>query len=299
MGLWLKLPCRVRDRRKRVMSYKIYAFVDEVAASIDKQIEAMKRNGLAGLEIRCVDGVNVSELPLDRAKEIKKKLDDNGLVTWSLGSPIGKINIETDDFAAHIEKLKHTLEVGNILDTRNIRLFSFYTPEGKNVADYKNEVIDRVGKMCEITAQYGIFACHENEKGIYGDIPERCLELHQAIPALKGIFDPANFVQCGVDTLKAWDMLQNYIYYMHIKDALINGTVVPSGAGNGNVGAIAKKYLEMGNFAFTIEPHLAVFEGFADLEKEGESIKLDEYQYKSNDEAFDVACNAFKNVIGR
>ena len=280
-------------------NYKIYAFADEAATSIEKQIEAMKRNGLAGLEIRSVDGVNISEIQVDKAKEIKRKLDESGLVTWSLGSPIGKINIETDDFASHIEKMKHTLEIGNILETKNIRLFSFYTPEGKNVDDYKNEVIERVGKMCEIAKQYDIVACHENEKGIYGDIPERCLDLHKAIPALKGIFDPANFVQCGADTLKAWEMLKDYIYYMHIKDARLDGTVVPSGAGNGNVAEIAKRYLEMGNYAFTIEPHLAVFQGFAELEKEGESIKLGEYQYKSNDEAFDAACSAFKNVIGR
>lgn len=280
-------------------NYKIYAFADEAATSIEKQIEAMKRNDLAGLEIRSVDGVNISEIQVDKAKEIKRKLDESGLVTWSLGSPIGKINIETDDFASHIEKMKHTLEIGNILETKNIRLFSFYTPEGKNVDDYKNEVIDRVGKMCEIAKQYDIVACHENEKGIYGDIPERCLDLHKAIPTLKGIFDPANFVQCGADTLKAWEMLKDYIYYMHIKDARLDGTVVPSGAGNGNVAEIAKRYLEMGNYAFTIEPHLAVFQGFAELEKEGESIKLGEYQYKSNDEAFDAACSAFKNVIGR
>ena len=35
---------------------KIYGFADEASPMIDEQIKAMHRNGLAGLEIRNVDG---------------------------------------------------------------------------------------------------------------------------------------------------------------------------------------------------------------------------------------------------
>ena len=52
----------------------IYAFADEASASIDKQIEAMKRNGLQGLEIRNVDGVNVADITLEKAKEVLEGL---------------------------------------------------------------------------------------------------------------------------------------------------------------------------------------------------------------------------------
>ena len=86
---------------------KIYAFADEASPNIDEQITALKRNGLDGLEIRNVDGVNVSDITLEKAKEVKTKLDANGLITWSIGSPIGKIDIEKDDFKAHLEKLKY------------------------------------------------------------------------------------------------------------------------------------------------------------------------------------------------
>ena len=95
---------------------KIYAFADEASPNIDEQITALKRNGLDGLEIRNVDGVNVSDITLEKAKEVKTKLDANGLITWSIGSPIGKIDIEKDDFKAHLEKLKHTLEIADILE---------------------------------------------------------------------------------------------------------------------------------------------------------------------------------------
>ena len=75
---------------------KIYAFADEASPDIDEQITALKRNGLDGLEIRNVDGVNVSDITAEKAKEVKRKLQENGLVIWSVGSPIGKIDIEKD-----------------------------------------------------------------------------------------------------------------------------------------------------------------------------------------------------------
>ena len=276
---------------------KIYAFADEASPNIDEQIAALKRNGLQGLEIRNVDGANVSDITFEKAKEVKQKLSSNGLITWSVGSPIGKIDIEKDDFKAHIEKLKHTLEIANILESKNIRMFSFYMPEGKDASDYKNEVIDRLGQMCEIAKTHNVFLCHENEKGIYGDIPERCLEIHKALPELKGIFDPANYVQSGADTLKAWDMLKSYIYYMHIKDAKLDGTVVPAGQGDGNVREIVKSFISGGGKAFTIEPHLTVFEGFSHLERKGETSVITEYGYPDSNTAFDAACDAFKNLL--
>ena len=279
------------------MSINIYAFADEANPNIDGQVKAMKRNALQGLEVRNVDGVNVSDITLEKAKEVKTKLDANSLITWSIGSPIGKIDIENDDFKAHLEKLKHTLEIANLLDSKNIRMFSFYMPEGKEISNYKNEVIDRLGQMYEIAKEYGVLLCHENEKGIYGDIPERCLELHKALPELKGIFDPANYVQCGVDTLKAWDMLKDYIYYMHIKDAKADGTVVPAGMGDGNVEKVVKYFIEIGGNSFTIEPHLTVFVGFSHLERKGEKSEISEYGYPDSDTAFDAACNAYKRIL--
>lgn len=276
---------------------KIFAFADEASVNIDEQIVALKRNGLQGLEIRGVDGEKISNISLEKAKEVKSKLDANGLITWSIGSPLGKIKI-TDDFEEHLEKFKHTLEIADILDCNNIRLFSFYIPKEKKAENFKNEVIERLGIFLETAKGTGIRLCHENEKEIYGDIPERCLEIHKALPEIRGIFDPANFVQCDVDTLKAWEMLKEYICYMHIKDArLSDGFVVPAGYGDGNVLKIVKDFIAKGGRDFTIEPHLKVFEGLASLENEDKKSAVASFKYGSNNESFDVACNAFKDLI--
>ena len=274
---------------------RVYAFSDEASADIDGQINALIRNNLQGMEIRNVDGTNVSDISSEKAKEVKRKLEAKGLCVWSVGSPIGKISI-TDDFGKHLDKFKHTLEIAKALDSHNIRLFSFYTPKRKNPDNYKNQVIDRLGQLCEAAKGYDIILCHENEKGIYGDKAERCLEIHKALPDIKGVFDPANFVQCGVDTLKAWEMLKDYIYYMHIKDALPSGFVVPAGKGAGNVKKIVQEYISLGGTNFTIEPHLIAFKGLKFLERIGEKRQLS-YKYSDSNTAFDVACDSFKELI--
>ena len=276
---------------------RIYAFADESGAMIDHQIVSMQRNGLDGLEIRNVDGVNVSDIPLEKAREVRKKLDNAGLATWSIGSPIGKIHIENDDFAAHLEKFRHTIEVAHVLGSENIRMFSFYLPQEKDPAIYKNEVIDRIGQFLAIAEGSGVDLCHENEKGIYGDIAPRCLELHQALPGLKGVFDPANYIQCGQDTWEGWQLLAPYIKYLHIKDATPDGKIVPSGHGIGNVGKIVAAFAAQGGRALSVEPHLAVFDGLAKLEENGDMSKIGGFVYPSADDAFDAACNALKKLI--
>ena len=264
---------------------KLYAFADESSAMIDHQIDAMQRNGLSGLEIRNVDGTNVAQITLDKAQEVRKKMDDAGLITWSIGSPIGKIHIENDDFAAHLETFKHVIDVAHVLGSENIRMFSFYIPQDKDAAAYHN------------AGGSDIDLCHENEKGIYGDIASRCLQLHQALPALKGIFDPANYIQCGQNTWEGWQMLRSYIKYLHVKDALADGNVVPAGHGIGNLREIIADFKKMGGNALSVEPHLTVFDGLAKLEENGDVSKVGKFVYPSPSDAFDAACTALKVLL--
>lgn len=278
----------------------IYAFADEASPRIDEQIKAMVRNGLQGLEIRNVDGENVSAISLDKAREVRKKLDDAGLITWSIGSPIGKIDIEKASFEEHLDSLRHTLEVASVLGAKNIRMFSFFLPAGKDPALFRNQVMDRLHRMVEVSAGSGIALCHENEKGIYGDVATRCLDVLTEVPELHGVFDPANFVQCGQDTLEAWEMLKDRINYMHIKDALFSdSSVVPAGKGDGHVGEVLHAFLAKGGCDMTVEPHLAVFDGLKGLERKGDRsiVGGGNYVFSSNDEAFDAACSALKALL--
>lgn len=273
------------------MKFILSAFADEAAANISDQITAMKRNDISHLEIRGVDGTNIADITNEKAKEVRAKLDASGITVWSLGSPYGKIGIN-EDFAPHLDKFKHGLELADILGAKNIRMFSFYVPSGKE-ADYRDKVMERLAQFIEVTKGTDITLCHENEKGIYGDIASRCEEIHKTFPKLKAVFDPANFVQCGQDTMKAWEKLHTYVSYMHIKDALADGSVVPAGKGIGNLPYLLSQYK---GSVLTLEPHLSVFDGFEKLEA-GENTKMGDYCYPSSAKAFDAAADALKSLI--
>ena len=184
-----------------------------------------------------------------------------------------------------------------MLGAKRLRMFSFYIPAGKDPADYRNRVIDQVGEMLRVGEGSGVLFCHENEKGIYGDIASRCLDLHKTFPQMRGVFDPANYVQCGQETWSAWEELNPYIDYLHIKDALADGSVVPAGKGLGNVKRILDAYRAQGGEDVTVEPHLQVFEGLKDLEQDGNTSHVGGYRYPSSDAAFDAACNALKEFL--
>lgn len=278
------------------MNFKLAAFADESDNILEGQISALKRNDFKYLEIRNVNGKNFTELSECEAKEIKKKLADNGLSVISLGSPIGKIDIN-GDFEAHLELYKRTLELGNIFGASKIRLFSFFISENEEPDAYKNLVIDRMGSFGDIAKEFNITPCHENEKGIYGDTAERCLEIFKAVPEIKCVFDPANFVQCGVDTLKAWEILNPYIDYMHIKDANISGAVVPPGKGIGNVPQLLNLYAQNGGELLTLEPHLYEFIGLQNLEREGDKSIVGEMAFESAEAAFDFAAKTLKEMV--
>ncbi len=282
-------------------NFILSAFADEYSKFIDKQLEGLNNNNVPFLEIRGVDGTNISDITLEKANEVKEKLDKAGVKISSIGSPIGKIKL-TDDFDEHLDKLRHTIAIAKILGTNQIRMFSFYIEDGVDPDSCRAEVMEKLGKMLEIAKAEDILLCHENEKGIYGDNAERCLDIQKEFGGeIKCIFDPANFIQCGVETYPhAFGLLKDYIYYFHIKDATGVGgieTIVPAGKGIGHIPEImaeADKIYDR-DIILTVEPHLALFDGFQNLENSSEE-DLTKFHARSED-AFALAINSIKNII--
>ena len=282
--------------------FLLSAFADEAGGGILDQIDALKANGLTHIEPRGLDEGNISNFTADQAKALKKVLDDHGVGVSSIGSHFGKINIK-DDFTAHFESFKQCVENANILGTPNIRMFSFYIDAEENPADYRDEVFARLEKMCDYARENGVWCCHENEKGIYGDIDDRCLDILTMLHGkIKGIFDPANFIQCKVEILPAYEKLKDYIEYMHVKDCrMADGFVVPCGKGDGHLEELLRRFSKKeGKRFLTLEPHLKVFDGLKDLELTGgaESVK-EEFEYPTNRDAFNAACDAFHAVLAK
>ncbi|OQB14338.1 MAG: Xylose isomerase-like TIM barrel [Firmicutes bacterium ADurb.Bin193] len=273
------------------------AFADEIHESLDIQIDNLKKHGIKYIEFRSLEGKNVCDHTIEEIKRIKTELDKNGIKVSAIGSPIGKIKI-TDDFAPELKRFSHIIEIAKIMEAKYIRMFSFYIEEGQNPDDFRDEVIKRWQEYIRLAEGKGVILLHENEKGIYGDTSERCLDLLKTLDCdyVKSVFDPANFVQCEATVYpEAFEILAEYSVYFHIKDALAgDGRNVPAGMGDGKIGEILSALKSRGYEGFlSLEPHLGNFKGFAGLELD--SQKLGEQE--AGPETFDIAVSALKKLL--
>ncbi|MDR1734204.1 MAG: TIM barrel protein [Oscillospiraceae bacterium] len=277
--------------------FPLSAFADEASASLDGQIAALKANNIHRVELRGVDGKNISDFTHEEAVALKEKLDAAGIKVSAVGSKYGKIGID-EDFAPHFAAFQQTVAVADVLQTKYIRMFSFYC-EDREAS--KEKVIAQVKAMADYAAEKGLKCCHENEKGIYGENAAQCLELREAVGENLGvIFDPSNFLEAGQETWAAYEMLKPYITYFHIKDhSAAKGGVVPAGQGDGRIAEILKDFDEsnFGVYFLSIEPHLKSFEGLSAFDEETQAKLKDSVAYKTNEESFAAAADALQTVL--
>lgn len=279
--------------------FEISGFADEIDQNISTQFAHLNKLGIKYFEVRGVNGKNISAIDDFELENLKNTMEEYGISVSSIGSPIGKIKI-SDDLEGHFELFKRVVYIAKYLGSKYIRIFSFYPPDGEKIENFRNKVIENLKKMTDYAKKENFILLHENEKDIYGDIPSRCKDLFDSINSdfFRGVFDPANFIQCGCKPYPdAWETLKEYIVYMHIKDAKIeNGNVVPAGYGDGNVEKIIDELKKSGYNGFlSLEPHLGTFTGLNALESDGKMMYLE----KSSPEKFTIAYNALMKITDK
>ena len=242
-------------------TFLLSAFGDEIDDDLTTQLDVLASQGITSLELRSAWGINVLDLSGDQLRRVSELLRERGFQVSAIGSPIGKSPLSAAR-AFEQERLERALAAAASLDTRLIRIFSFYvSPEIPDEA--RNEVIERLGLLVERAAQAGVTLLHENERGIYGENAARCHDLLTTLnsPALRMAFDPANFVQAGVRPMEeAWPLLRDVVTHVHIKDAVFaDGSVRPAGQGDGDIPALLAA-LNARNYTgyLTLEPHLSI-----------------------------------------
>jgi sugar phosphate isomerase/epimerase len=240
--------------------WTLSGFIDEISPDFTRQCEVAAGLGLTYAEVRSAWDVNILDLDPERLHTMKETLTAYGLKVSSIGSPIGKIFID-EPFPAHLDRMRHAAEVARFFDAPYIRIFSFFLRPGEDPAAHRDEVIDRMRALTRVAEEADVILLHENEKEIYGDIPSRCLDVVRSVgsPHLRLAWDPANFVQVGVQPYTdGYAMLRNHLEYIQIKDAhAVDGTVVPAGQGDGEVARTISALHHDGFDGFlSLEPHL-------------------------------------------
>ena len=240
--------------------WTLSGFADEIDPDLQTQCDVLIELGIKFVEFRSAWDINVLDLNSDQVDEVARIMAANNLSVSSIGSPIGKINIE-DDFDAHVVRMVRALTVAEKLNAPYIRVFSFFLRPDQPQAEHRDEVIRRMRVLAEMAQTAGVVLLHENEKEIFGDIPERVLDIVESVnlPSLKLAWDAANYVQVGVSPFtEAYPVLRPHTVYIQIKDAVMaTGEVVPAGEGDGQLRATVKALAADGfDGFFSMEPHL-------------------------------------------
>lgn len=245
--------------------FTLSAFADEISPDPREQIAVLQSCNVRHIEFRSIFKTNVMKLTPEQLSEFKTLLDATGFKLSAVGSPIGKVAVDLP-FEPHLDLFKRAMDIAHQFGTPNVRIFSYYPPaEGTfdgNWAPHRNEILRRMTVKADLAAKSGIMLFHENEHNIYGDSPDRVLDLLQSVnsPNLRGAYDAANFVYGGYDPVEGWEKTKHLTAHIHIKDWKAGGeehTARLAGFGDGRIpvsiaDAVKRNY---DGFA-TLEPHL-------------------------------------------
>lgn len=182
---------------------------DEVAHSFENQVKVLSSLGIKNIEIRKIKGTNIVECDFISINNVIKLLRKSDLSVSMLSTNIGK---RKRDIAGNNTMFQRSLELGELLSCKYIRIFSDLTPK----AEETKKLLEQYIAMAK---EKNIELLLENEIGTYADSPQHCKSLLQELECkLKILYDPGNFFRNGFDVLESYNNLKNYISYIHLKD---------------------------------------------------------------------------------
>jgi sugar phosphate isomerase/epimerase len=265
--------------------WALSGFGDEIDDDPAVQIAVLQALGANYIEVRSAWGTNIVDLSEDQLRELAALLAEKGMLVSAIASPIGKVDVSLP-VEHEVERLRRAANAAKVLEAKYIRIFSFYYAESVPVDSIRDDVMERMRALAAVAEEEGVVLLHENEKDIFGDVPDRVLDIIETVnsPALKVAWDAANFVQVGVRPFaEAYGKLRPHLEYLQVKDALFaNGHVVPAGEGDGDVLRTVEALKADGYTGFaSLEPHLAGAHGLGGF---------------SGPTAFGIAARAFAKV---
>ncbi|QGK70169.1 TIM barrel protein [Allosaccharopolyspora coralli] len=241
--------------------WTLSGFSDEISPDLDEQAALVEKLGMSSVEFRSAWETTVLDLDAEQLSRAKEILDAHGLAVSSIGSPIGKIFVD-EDFAVHLDRARHAVDVAHHFGAPYIRVFSFFIRPGDDPDDHRDEVLRRMRAVADVAEEGGVILLHENEKEIYGDVPRRCVDILDSVgsPNLRAAWDAANFVQVGVRPFtEGYASIRPHLEYVQIKDAhLADGEVCAAGRGDGEIAETVRALHRDGfDGYFSLEPHLS------------------------------------------
>lgn len=239
---------------------------DEAGQAIDTQIKAHRELGWKHLELRMIDGQNITAVTDEKFDEVYGKVTDAQMSVSCFASAIANwARPITADPAVDVADLTAAVPRMRRFGTKFIRVMSYPNDKDHPVSEreWRHEAIRRMKELALIAQDNGIVLAHENCSGWGGLSAENSNILLGEVnsPALKALFDTGNPVTYRQDSWEYYQTVKKDIVYVHIKDAKVvddKDVYTYCGEGDGAVKKIIADLLASSyNEALSIEPHLA------------------------------------------
>jgi len=239
---------------------------DEAGQGIDNQIKAHRELGWTHLELRMIDGQNLTMLPDAAFDAVFDKVTAAGMKVSCFASAIANwARPITCDPNIDVEDLKRAIPRMHRFGTPFIRVMSYPNDKDNPLPEpeWRREAIRRMKTLAKIAEDGGVTLAHENCSGWGGLSAENSNILIGEVnsPALKVVFDTGNPPTYRQNAWEYYQTVYKDIVYVHIKDArIVDGKEVYTycGEGDGCVKEIVGDLLAKGyDGGFSIEPHLA------------------------------------------
>lgn len=253
---------------------------DEAGNSLSSQIRATRELGWKHLEARNVQvgtfaKANLHEIPEPAFEEAVGMLGDAGIAVYCFGSTIMNwAKKVADPFEITLGEVGRAIPRMQRLKTRFVRIMSF--KPGDDEERIPDEAKRRVAEVVRRFTDAGITPVHENCMNYGGMSWRHALELAEAAPGMKWVFDTANPVfntdrsqpkpWKRQDPWEFWTQVRDLTAHIHVKDARWNPAKNDAdytfpGEGDGAVRRILADAFARGYDAgISIEPHMvAVF----------------------------------------
>lgn len=254
---------------------RVGILTDEVSANFDEALDWIAGNGLKHVEVRVIDGKNVSTLSDEQVRDVRKRVEHRGLYVSAISSPVFKCALDPtrqvasgdrfgqqeESVEAHFGKLDRVMAIAKLLGTRRIRIFSFWREI--EPARYRDDIVKALSRAADAAAAKDIQLLLENEPACNGGFAAEIGDLVRTVnsPALRALWDPGNEVYGGREAFPAgYELVKDVLAHVHMKDAYHRQDGSPRCVpmGSGDLALLAQlKALKADGYAglFTIETH--------------------------------------------
>jgi sugar phosphate isomerase/epimerase len=202
---------------------RLAVFTDEVSQDLDKALALATRYRADGVELRSVWNTPVAQLTEEQVARIRTALDKANLQCAALASPVFKCELEDDAaIAEHLQYLRNCVAIAKKLDTKIIRIFTFWK-HGPSAPVWE-QIKAKFRPALPIAEEAGMILGLENEASTYvatAAEAKRFLE-EMASPAIRLVWDPCNevFAEEGITPFPdAYKLVAPWVLHVHVKDA--------------------------------------------------------------------------------